>query len=125
MTRVAAVGLALVAGLFIPAAGGDKAGDKERWKKFLPDDAFKVLVEREAKIIQKSLEGDPDKEHLSRARGGAAMIMLFAECHEKPSPSVEAQGKIAQEIARTLPADAKLDQARKLVDDFVKGKVDI
>src|SRR5262249_17344076 len=45
------LGAALLVTLRLAPAGGDK----DRGKKFVPDEVFKTLVEREAKIIQQDL----------------------------------------------------------------------
>src|SRR5439155_20896372 len=65
----------LVAGSIFLLAGPGRTGDKDsRWKKFLPGEAYKELVEREVKILQECLKGTPEEKVLDRAKLAATMI---------------------------------------------------
>ncbi len=112
----AGLGLVTLGLLGTPGHGG---GDKGRWKKALPEEPFKALVEREAKLIQECLKGDDEDKHL-RARAGALMIQGYAVTQQKQSAAAEALAALAQDLGKAIRTKGKLADARKLADKLLK-----
>lgn len=117
MTRTCGgvLALAFALALVVPGYGGDQSP----FKSFLPDDAYKQLVQREAKIVQDNLKAD-DEDKLKRARVAALMIQGYAASHVKPMQGANAHVFAAQELGKLIKGK-KLDDARKLADALATG----
>jgi hypothetical protein len=111
-------GIAGLVGALALLAGTSYGGDRA-FKSFLPDDAYKQLVQREAKIVQDNLKtGDEDK--LTRARVGALMIQGYAASHVKPADGAHAHAIAALGLGKAI-RDKKLDEARKMAEALATG----
>ena len=108
-------GLALCAMFFL--AGPARTGAKDaRWKKFLPADAYKELVEREAKILTASLQGKVEEEAITRAKLAAVMIAALALSAEKDVKQTLSMQHAALQVAKMLGDKGKIPEALKLAE---------
>src|SRR5437870_4770456 len=103
-------------------AGQGRGGDDKAWKAFIPDDAYRELVQREAKIIQESLK-KLDEDTIKRARVGAVMIMGYAASHAAPSAKTNSEADTAQTLRDIVGAKAQEDRARMYAEQLATGKV--
>jgi hypothetical protein len=114
-------GLAVAAMFFL--AGPDTTGDKNsRWKKFLPADAFKELLEQEAKNLKNCLKGKVEEETLNRAKLAAVMIAALSQSAEK-GVKIAAEHDAALQMAKLLQDKDKIPQARRIADLLTSGKL--
>ncbi len=114
----------LVVGSVFLLAGPARTGDKDsRWKKFLPGEAYKELVDREVKILQESLKGTPEEKVLNRAKLAAAMIAALSLSADKEGKAAAVE-QAALKLAKLLHEKGKIDQARKLAEAFSTLMVD-
>jgi hypothetical protein len=111
---ILALALAFLAG---PATGG---GEKERWKKSISGDAFKQLVEDEAKIIQEKLKSK-DEDDIKRAEFGAMMVAGYALSRDKADKNSNAVGGQAAALLKAIRTKGKIAEARKLADGLTKA----
>jgi hypothetical protein len=124
-TFVVLAALALGA-MFFTAASARTGGKDSRWKKFLPDDAHKELVDREVTILQGAL-ANPDENSIVRARLAAVMIVgLSRSVPDKGKNEFLLVEPVALVMAKLLKEKGKIAEARKLIESLKnpKGKFD-
>ena len=108
-------GLTLAAMFFL--AGPARTGGKDsHWKKFVPADAFKELLEREAKILTASLQGKVEEEAITRAKLAAVMIAALALSAEKDVKQTLSMQHAALQVAKMLGDKGKIPEALKLAE---------
>ena len=108
-------GLTLAAMFFL--AGPARTGGKDsHWKKFVPADAFKELLEREAKILTASLQGKVEEEAIIRAKLAAVMIAALALSAEKDVKQTLSMQHAALQVAKMLQEKGKIPEALKLAE---------
>src|SRR5260370_20491446 len=113
----------LVVGSVFLLAGPARTGDKDsRWKKFLPGEAYKELVDREVKILQECLKGTPEEKVLDRAKLAAVMIAALSLSAEK-GVKIAVEHDAGLQIAKLLQDKDKIFQARKIADLLTSGKL--
>jgi hypothetical protein len=127
MRKTGAVVAGLVAGAMLLLAGPGRTGGKDaRWKKFLPGNAYKELVDREVLILQGSLN-NPDENSLNRAKLATVMIIGLSRSLEMKLKGEASIDPVALAIAKLLNGKGKIAEARKLIDELKnpKGKGDL
>jgi len=111
--------LALLAGLLVSSGtrGQGKAGI---WKPFLPDDAYKELVERAHKDLNASLNAKPfDEDEAVKAQYAAVLVAAYNLSSPKGNKDVAAT---ALKLAEVLKNPKKLAEAKSLAADLTAGK---
>lgn len=124
MRKTGAVLAGLVTAAILLVAGPGRTGDKDsRWKKFLPADAYKELVEREVKILKASLQGKVEEEAINRAKLAAVMIAALALSAEKDVKQSAVVEHAALQLAKLLQEKDKIPQAQKIADALAAMKL--
>ena len=120
MRKTGTVLAGLVMGAILLLAGPVRSGGKDgRWKSFLPAKAYTQLLNREVKILQECLKGNPEEEVLNRARVAAVMVAALSLSVEKEAmPAAAVEHTNALTLAKLLREKGKLAQARKLADSL-------
>jgi len=119
MNRAYAVVAGVTAGTVLWVMTGlGRAGGED--KAFLPADAYKELVAREAKILQDSLKGTPTDDQLARAKLAAVMIARLA-LDTQVKEGTSGVESAALEIAKLLAGKDQLAAARKLAASLPDG----
>src|SRR5262245_37683835 len=114
MTRFGTLLLLTLGLTFLTQTG--HGGAKDRWKSILPEDIYKELVQREAKLIVECLKSD-DEDKIKRARVGALMIQAYAASYAKSG----AVADMAQDLGKAIRAKGKLEEAKKLATALADG----
>jgi hypothetical protein len=123
MMKTGAMLAGLVTGAILLLAGPGRTGGKNaRWKKFLPPDAYKNLVEREAKILKDCLKDKVEEETLNRAKLAAVMIAALSLSAEN-GVKIAVEHDAALQMAKLLQDKDKIPQARRIADLLTSGKL--
>jgi hypothetical protein len=109
-----AVGLLLSAG----SQGQGKAGGI--WKPFLPDDAYKELVDRAYKDITEGLKAKPfDEDEAAKVQFAAVLVAAYNLSSPKGDKQMAAT---ALKLADILKNPKKVNDAKKVAADLTAGK---
>jgi len=115
---VLAVGLGSLVG-----ASGETAADGKTgmYKSVLSDDAFRLLVTEDAKVVKEGLEKSSDKKMAVKAKNAALMIAVYAQgAMQKPGGNAAAMAGLRDQALKVVKAikDGKFPDALKLADEL-------